>query len=251
MHSQKRSAKVKVYGLNSDKAVRARLIELLCERVRYHKDKFIAPILHHELGAMVVRPSGKVEHSDNSHDDQVFSYLMALYVWYDGKNLAENFHIVKNTLKTDVDEDLEELELEDSLEKREKLDPNKLMYDPDDEKMQDLQDTLEWVEKDSKNFMTSTMLVQQQRDEIYNLKGQIISTNPDVRQKLIDETGVDNQSYINQGSPYVNLPANLFGAASDEDDFDWDDMDYGVGSTKKNTYLQGNLANMFNDIDYF
>jgi hypothetical protein len=184
MHSQKRSAKVKVYGVNSDKAVRARLIEILMERVRYHKDKFVAPILHHELSAMQVKKSGKVEHSDNSHDDQVFSYLMALYVWYDGKNLAENFHIMKNTLRTDADEDLEELEMEDSLEKREKLDPNKLMYDPDDEKMQDLQETLEWVEKDSKNFMTSTMLAQQQRDEIYNLKGQIISTNPNIDKRL-------------------------------------------------------------------
>ena len=45
-----------------------------------HKDKFIAPILHHEMESMEVKKNGKVEHSQNSHDDQVFSYLMALVV---------------------------------------------------------------------------------------------------------------------------------------------------------------------------
>ena len=86
-----------MYGTDSTKDVRARLIEILYDRVAYHKDKFIAPILLKEMEAMEVKKNGKVEHSDNSHDDQVFSYLMALYVWYEGKNLAENFHIIKNT----------------------------------------------------------------------------------------------------------------------------------------------------------
>jgi hypothetical protein len=63
---------LKVYGLDSTKAVRARLIEILMERVRYHKDKFIAPILHTEMQSMEVKKTGKVEHSDNSHDDNVF-----------------------------------------------------------------------------------------------------------------------------------------------------------------------------------
>ena len=102
----KRNALVKVYGLNSNKEVRARLIELLYDRVMYHKDKFIAPILYEEMSGMVVKRTGKVEHSDQTHDDQVFSYLMALYVWYDGKNVMENWNLVKNTLKTDEDEEI-------------------------------------------------------------------------------------------------------------------------------------------------
>ena len=102
----KRNALVKCYGLNSNREVRARLIELLYDRVNYHKDKFIAPILHQEMTGMVVKRSGKVEHSDQTHDDQVFSYLMALYVWYDGKNVMENWNLVKNTLRTDEDEEI-------------------------------------------------------------------------------------------------------------------------------------------------
>ncbi|MBR6289374.1 MAG: hypothetical protein IKR19_08565 [Acholeplasmatales bacterium] len=248
MHINRRSAKVKVYGVNSTKEVRARLIELLMERVRYHKDKFIAPILHKEMASMQVKKSGKVEHSDNSHDDQVFSYLMALYVWYDGKNLAENFHIIKNTLKTDADDDLEELDIEDSLEKREKLDADKLMYDPDDEKIRDLQETLDWVEKDAQSYMDTNMLAQKQRDELFHMKSEIISNSPNLRQKIIDETGVDVQSYYNNGSPYVNLPNSLFGVASDEDDLDWSDDNYDVTSTDKYSYLQGNLSNIFSNI---
>lgn len=102
----KRNALVKCYGLNSNREVRARLIELLYDRVNYHKDKFIAPIIHQEMTGMVVKRTGKVEHSDQTHDDQVFSYLMALYVWYDGKNVMENWNLVKNTLRTDEDEEI-------------------------------------------------------------------------------------------------------------------------------------------------
>ena len=106
LKSIKRQAKVKVYGTDSNKEVRARLIEILYERVRYHKDKFVAPILLKEMQAMEVKKNGKVEHSANSHDDQVFCYLHALYVWYDGQNLAERYHIIKNVLKTDEDEEV-------------------------------------------------------------------------------------------------------------------------------------------------
>ena len=113
IRSVKKTQKVRVYGLDSTREVRARLIEILYDRVAYHKDKFVAPILHHEMQSMEVKKTGKVEHSQNSHDDQVFSYLMALYVWYDGKNLAENFHIMKNTLKTDQDQDIDELDMPD------------------------------------------------------------------------------------------------------------------------------------------
>ena len=111
-HSVKKVQKTKVYGLDSTKAVRDILIEILRERVEYHKDKFISPIIYSELETLEVKRSGKVEHSTNGHDDQIFSYLMALYVWYEGKNLKENYGIVKQTLKTDaeLDEDISPIE---------------------------------------------------------------------------------------------------------------------------------------------
>lgn len=101
----KRKQKTKVYGLDSSKGMRDSLIELLRERMELHKDKIKSKIMLDELSKMVVKRSGKVEHSDNSHDDLVFSYLMALYVWYEGKNLQENWHLSKSTIRTEENVD--------------------------------------------------------------------------------------------------------------------------------------------------
>ena len=97
----KRKQRTKVYGLDSSKDSRDLLIDILRDRMERHKDKFNSPVLLDELSKMVVKRNGKVEHSENSHDDLVFSLLMALYVWYEGKNLKDIFHINKTTIKTE------------------------------------------------------------------------------------------------------------------------------------------------------
>ena len=101
----RKKRKTKVYGLYSNNDVRDNLIEILKERVRYHKDKFISPSIYEEMRGLEVKKNGKVEHSDLTHDDQIFSYLMALYVWYEGKNLREVFGIEKSGIKTEEDVD--------------------------------------------------------------------------------------------------------------------------------------------------
>lgn len=98
----KRTQRTKVYGLDSTKAVRDTLIQILRERMEYHKDKFVARILYDELRGMECKRSGKIEHSSNTHDDSVFSLLMALYVWYEGKDIMERYGIQKSTIKTDA-----------------------------------------------------------------------------------------------------------------------------------------------------
>lgn len=95
----------KVYGLDSSKNVRDLLIGLLRERMEHHKDKFISKLLYNEFLGLEVKRDGKVDHSSNTHDDLTFSYLMALYVWYEGKDLKERYGITKQTLKTDEDVD--------------------------------------------------------------------------------------------------------------------------------------------------
>lgn len=109
----KRKQMKREYGLNNTPKVREQLMELLFERVELHKDKFVAQILHDEMEKMEVKKNGKIEHSSNSHDDQVFSYLMALYVWYYGQNLKENFGIRKTSLQTDDDATEDFLPLEE------------------------------------------------------------------------------------------------------------------------------------------
>ena len=98
--------RVKSYGLDNSHGVRSRLIELLFQRVEYHKDKFICPILHEEMCGLTYKTSGgstRVDHSIKTHDDQLFSYLMAIYVWYDCPDLANRFGITRGEILTDSD----------------------------------------------------------------------------------------------------------------------------------------------------
>lgn len=99
----KRTQKTKVYGSDSTKAERENLMEILRDRVEYHKDKIISPTIYEELCGLEVKKSGKIEHSSNTHDDQIFSWLWALYVYYNGGDLMNNWGITKRVLKTDAD----------------------------------------------------------------------------------------------------------------------------------------------------
>ena len=102
IHTYRNKQKVKEYGLNSSKNVRDLLIDILHQRMDYHKDKFISPIIMNELNGLEIRKN-RVDHSPTSHDDQIFSMLMALYVWYYGKDLMANFGIRTYTIRTDED----------------------------------------------------------------------------------------------------------------------------------------------------
>lgn len=229
---QKQNRKVKVYGLDSTKNIRARLIEILMERVMYHKDKFVAPILLEEMKAMQVKKNGKVEHSDRSHDDQVFSYLMALYVWYDGHNLIENFGIRKSTIKTDTDDDIESVEIEDALESREKIDFNGSTF----EVKEDIAAELEWIEKDSR-FMTSDDLAASQFIGKINARNILIANDKGAAASLEMDTGINvvNMGYaVSQQT--TMLPNSLFM------DTDYDDESEGY---PENSVLQGNLAKFY------
>ena len=104
---------VKVFGTDNTRDTRNKLIELLFERVELHKDKFNAQILHDEMEQMETKPNGKIEHSSNSHDDQVFSYLMALYVWYFGVDVKQKFGLVKNAIETDQEKAIEYMPIDD------------------------------------------------------------------------------------------------------------------------------------------
>lgn len=105
VHAYKRKVRTKVYGLTNTKATRQLLIDLLIDRVENHKDKIISPIIYNELLGMEIKRNGRVEHSAATHDDQVFSMLMALYMWYEGTNMMERFGMRKVSIKTDEDID--------------------------------------------------------------------------------------------------------------------------------------------------
>ena len=231
----KKSQKVRVYGTDSTKDIRARLIEILYDRVAYHKAKFVAPILHKEMQGMEVKKNGKVEHSQNTHDDQVFSYLMALYVWYDGKDLAEKFHIVKNTIKTDDDQDIELLDVDDNLEMVGKVDLESATYDPDNE----ILETIEMLENDMK-FIKADELKQQYYFKETEARDLLLATSKDAREAYARQTGVDPAMYSNnQAATFVTLPDAIF--------LD-DDVLLDEENERRNGVISGNLASWWDKI---
>jgi hypothetical protein len=100
----KRKQMTKVYGVDNTGTVREQLMDLLTDRVRDHYDKFISPILYEELKNLEIKKTGRIDHSANSHDDTIFSYLYSIYPLYFGKNIRENWHITIPTLRTAEDE---------------------------------------------------------------------------------------------------------------------------------------------------
>lgn len=92
---------MKVYGFDNTAKSREGLMEILRQRMLNHKDKFVSPIIYEELKTLEVKKSGRIDHSVNGHDDQIFSYLLGLYVWYDGKDIMNRWHIQKSSIPTD------------------------------------------------------------------------------------------------------------------------------------------------------
>ena len=237
IRSVKKTAKVRIYGLDSNREVRARLIEILYDRVQYHKDKFICPLLHHEMECMEVKKNGKVEHSDTTHDDQVFSYLMAMYVWYDGENLAERYGIQKNTIKTDEDEEIEEAEYQDQLEARAKLDMSQIDYE---ENNPELAEALTMIENDK--FIDANMFADQNRILEMQQRETMLASNRQLRDAYCKETGVDPSMY---GA--VDMNVNLNTELPDTLFLDLDDdlLDPNT-PLKVDSHVQGNMAEWWN-----
>jgi len=138
---RRRPRKCKVYGSTSSHQKRNELIELLHQRVQHHRDKFASKEIYDELCTMVVKPNGKVEHADDSHDDLVFSYLWALYVFYHGEDLATRFHLMKTEIYTDDHYDETSYSLEEEYLEGELIDDS-VFKDPDDESAKLIDDQL-------------------------------------------------------------------------------------------------------------
>lgn len=148
----KRKKKCKCFGFDNTHKSRELLMEILRDRMENHKDKFVADIIYNELCTLEVKKNGRIEHASNAHDDQVFSLLMALYVWYEGKNLMENFGLQirqiytdKNTGDIELEEDYTDIGGDDVLAETEEVQQQlKLLNDANTKSYR------EWVEAEEK-----------------------------------------------------------------------------------------------------
>lgn len=130
---KKPARRCKVYGCTSSKSKRDKLIELLYQRVKHHRDKFNTRELYNELATMVVKPNGKVEHDVDAHDDLIFSYLWALYVFYYGEELPTRFHLMKTEIHTDDDYDETSYNLEEEYNEGIVMEPETFKMVEDDQ----------------------------------------------------------------------------------------------------------------------
>ena len=100
----RQKAMVRNFGFDNTGRSREMLMEILRERMANHKDKFVSNNIARELKTLIVTKSGKIDHTPTGHDDQIFSYLMAMYVWNEGKYLKEQWGIEKGSIMTEKDE---------------------------------------------------------------------------------------------------------------------------------------------------
>ena len=201
--------------------------------MEHHKAKFVSPIIYNELTTLEVKKNGRIEHCDNGHDDQLFSYLWGLYVWYDGKNLMENFGIRKSSIKTDTDIELEQYEIEESLEAREKVDISKANYVADT----DIAEDLDWVEKMMANTKTSANLEEEMYLELVKGRMEVLTGSEKLSETVEIETGINPILFNNTNMPgYTQLPPSIF---------DDDDLEDKQAVSKNNTPIKGNLADFY------
>ena len=101
----RKTQKTKVYGSDSTHEEREKLMEILRNRIDFHKDKIVSKTIYDELCGMEVKKNGRIQHSSTTHDDQVFSWLWALYILYEGGDLMRTWGIARHEIKTDADLD--------------------------------------------------------------------------------------------------------------------------------------------------
>ena len=234
VHLTRKKQRVKVYGTDSTKQIRARMIELLYERVSFHKDKFISPILLHEMQTIVVDKHGKVQAIAPHHDDQIFSYLHAIRVWYDGENLAENFGIQKNTIKTD-----EDVEITDDIIDQEDGGKTTIeIQDTSDMENDEIKSQLNYIADASKYKLANEFNRASYEADQVSLK-LMLDMNQPAKEAYMEKYHIDPTGMAG-GIDFVELPTSLFGNVDPDDDYEYYNQQQKV--------LHGNLFDQFKDL---
>lgn len=106
----------KAYGVWTGKNSRDAMFKLLETHIVEKRDSFVCKMLIDDIFGLVRNKRGKIEAGAGGHDDNVMSYLIALYVYYYGKNLSQ-FGISKTILNFDDEAELQEKnQIEDAYE---------------------------------------------------------------------------------------------------------------------------------------
>lgn len=84
----------KYYGVYTNNQSREDMMAILFRRMAEFKDDFVTKNITDDIAHLVRFKSGKIAATEGQHDDSIMSYLIGMYVWYHGNNLAA-FSIIK------------------------------------------------------------------------------------------------------------------------------------------------------------
>ena len=197
MKTVKKTVKMKVYGFDETRDSRNNLMEILRDRMDNHKAKFISPIIYEELKTLEVKKNGRIEHANNAHDDQIFSYLMALYVWYEGKDLMEHFGLEKDVLYTDSNGETE-LGIDEAYED--------IIKDLESDNNEELQEQIAFL--NSSKSMSYRQWEEQQFNQDQKALNDLLRDKR-YRKVYAEKNHMDLES-LNDSSNWTELPATVF-----------------------------------------
>ena len=236
---RKRPRKCRVYGCTSSKSKRNKLIELLHQRVQHHRDKFNTKELYDELCTMVVKPNGKTEHAEGAHDDLIFSYLWALYVFYYGEELAARFHLMKTEIYTDDHYDETSYNLQEEYDNEYETLDNSVFKDDDDPSQMIVDEQMKIL--NSNKSISLEEFYKKQVEKEQNILNQLLQTPGGVeavsKAYHVDEKYLNNQN--NNG--FIDITDDI------NKQF-YSDIENNQNNNLHNKALSGNLSNIFDKI---
>lgn len=85
---KKQASRKSFYGVYTEGKSREDMFAILARHVAEYKEKFKTHNVIRDLSRLVKLSSGKIAAGPGFHDDSIMSYLIGLYVYYHGNNLA-------------------------------------------------------------------------------------------------------------------------------------------------------------------
>lgn len=187
----KKHAQIKTfYGVYTQRQNREDMYAILSRHVNEYKEKFITHNIIRDLSRLVKTASGKIEAGAGFHDDSIMSYLIALYVYYHGNNLAV-FGITKGAREEDLNNH--------GMKRPEEIDPT--LVDPalieGVKKQEELKEEMNWEEM----MREAAELSQKETYKLYqsgNVSNTIFDHTPDSVMEDYDDNGVIDLDFFNE-----------------------------------------------------
>lgn len=83
------AADQRALGFNTSRSTRPLLYSIIEEWMISKKDLLYSKYVVEDIAGLVRGPTGKIEAGSEGHDDNIMSYLIALYIYYNATNLEE------------------------------------------------------------------------------------------------------------------------------------------------------------------